>query len=182
MSSETKLELGAHPLALAFDLPCGRLVAVHGSPASTSEYLTDSTHELVLLERAARAGCDILACGHSRAVREALGGGAGGARGRYAEGARVSSALRRPRAAARDDRAKDDHHAGSVGEPRHGGVEATYAILDTRSGDVELCQVRYDVEKTIHAMRQRDVPEQISERLRRGDELIGKRKEIFCAC
>lgn len=61
VSNETKALLGKLPMALAFDLPCGRLVAVHGSPASTSEYLTESTHELVMLERVARAGCDSLA-------------------------------------------------------------------------------------------------------------------------
>jgi len=42
-------------------------------------------------------------------------------------------------------------NAGSVGEPRHGGVEATYAIIDTHSGDAELCRVPYGVEKTIYA-------------------------------
>ncbi|MBX3226959.1 MAG: metallophosphoesterase family protein [Labilithrix sp.] len=65
VSEETKSYLGTLPMSLAFDLPCGRLVAVHGSPASTSEYLMESTHELVLFERAASAGGDLLVCGHT---------------------------------------------------------------------------------------------------------------------
>jgi diadenosine tetraphosphatase ApaH/serine/threonine PP2A family protein phosphatase len=73
-------------------------------------------------------------------------------------------------------------NAGSVGEPRHGGLAATYVILDTHSGDVELCEVPYDVEKTVHAMRVREVPETFAERLLRGQELTGKQKEIACAC
>jgi diadenosine tetraphosphatase ApaH/serine/threonine PP2A family protein phosphatase len=73
-------------------------------------------------------------------------------------------------------------NAGSVGEPRHGGLAATYAILDTHSGDVELCEVEYDVEKTVHAMRAREVPETFAERLLHGQELTGKHKEVLCAC
>lgn len=73
-------------------------------------------------------------------------------------------------------------NAGSVGEPRHGGTESTYVILDTQSGDAEICSVPYDVERTAHAMIERDVPSEFAERLRRGQELAKKSKEIFCGC
>lgn len=183
-SEKTKDYLTTLPMSLAFDLPCGRLVAVHGSPASTSEYLMESTHELVLLERAARTGCDILVCGHTHVpfvkhltgaleVRSEKGIKDQVYRARY-------GAVEPPRLVSLSP--KTIINAGSVGEPRHGGRASTYAILDTHSGDVELCEVEYDVEKTVHAMRAREIPETFAERLQRGQELIGKHKEIFCGC
>jgi len=184
VSEQTKGYLGTLPMSRAFELPCGRLVAVHGSPASTSEYLMESTHELVLFERAASAGCDILVCGHTHVpyvkqltgtleVRSAKTFKDRVYRARYGEPAAPRVVTLAP---------KTIVNAGSVGEPRHGGLAATYAILDTHSGDVELCEVEYDVEKTVHAMRAREVPEALSERLLHGRELTAKRKEIFCAC
>jgi len=184
VSDGTKAFLGKLPMSLAFDLPCGRLVAVHGSPASTSEYLTESTHELVLLERAARVGCDLLACGHTHVpyVKRLAG----------TLEVRSQATLKDRVYRSRSAQAAPQHlvtlapktiiNAGSVGEPRHGGTEATYTILDTHSGDVELCEVAYDLEKTLHAMRMREVPPEFLERLRRGQELTGKTKDIFCAC
>ncbi|KYG06902.1 hypothetical protein BE21_32225 [Sorangium cellulosum] len=183
-SDETKAYLGTLPSSLAFDLPCGRLVAVHGSPASTSEYLTESTHELVLFERAASAGCDILLCGHTHVpyVKHVAGALEVRAeatvkdriyRARYGQPSPARAVTLAP---------KTIINAGSVGEPRHGGLAATCVILDTRSGDVELREVAYDVDKTVHAMRARDVPETFAQRLRRGQELTGKQKEVFCAC
>lgn len=184
VSEGTKAFLGQLPMALSFDLPCGRLVAVHGSPASTSEYLTESTHELVLLERAARAGCDILACGHTHIpyVRRLAG-----TLEVRAQATIKDRLYRTPHAASPPVRSvalepKAIINAGSVGEPRHGGIEATYALLNTHSGDVELCEVAYDIEKTLHAMRDREVPSEFVDRLKRGQELTGKTKEIFCDC
>ena len=184
VSEETKSYLGTLPMGMAFDLPCGRLVAFHGSPASTSEYLTESTHELVLFERAASAGCDILVCGHTHVpyVKQVAGTLEVRAettvkdpiyRARYGESEAPRSVTLAP---------KTIINAGSVGEPRHGGLAATYAVLDTHSGDVELREVEYDVEKTVHAMRAREVPETFAKRLLEGQELTGKRKEVYCAC
>lgn len=184
VSEETKSYLGTLPMGRAVDLPCGRLVAFHGSPNSTSEYLTESTHELVLFERAASAGCDILVCGHTHVpyVKQVAGTLEVRAettvkdsiyRARYGE-------VEAPRLVTLAP--KTIINAGSVGEPRHGGLAATYAILDTHLGDVELCEVEYDVEKTVHAMRAREVPETFAERLLQGQELTGKQKEVYCAC
>ena len=184
VSDETKSYLGTLPMGMAVDLPCGRLVAFHGSPNSTSEYLTESTHELVLFERAASAGCDILVCGHTHVpyVKQVAGTLEVRAettvkdpiyRARYGDSETPSLVTLAP---------KTILNAGSVGEPRHGGLAATYAILDTDSGDVELCEVEYDVEKTVHAMRERDVPETFADRLLHGQELTGKHKEVYCAC
>ena len=73
-------------------------------------------------------------------------------------------------------------NAGSVGEPRHGGVEATYVILDTETKAVEIRGVRYDVETTVKALKKSGLPEAFAERLERGEELALKSKEIICAC
>lgn len=176
--------LGTLPMTLACDLPCGRLVAVHGSPASTSEYLLDSTHELVLLERAARAGCDILVCGHTHVPYVKQVGGVLEVRAETTVKERFYSANCAEFEGARPVTLapKTIINAGSVGEPRHGGLASTYAILDTQSGDVELCEVEYDVEKTAYAMRERGVPETFADRLLNGHELTGKRKEVLCDC
>lgn len=183
-SEETKNYLSTLPPHLMFDLPCGRLVAVHGSPASTSEYLLESTHELVLFERVARTGCDILVCGHTHIPYVKHLTGAIEVRAETTVKDRVYraryGAIEPPRLVELSP--KTIINAGSVGEPRHGGRASTYAILDTRSGDVELCEVEYDVEKTVHAMRRLDIPSTFAERLRRGQELAGKHKEIFCGC
>ncbi|HVW27879.1 MAG TPA: metallophosphoesterase family protein [Polyangiaceae bacterium] len=184
VSEDTKSYLGTLPMTAAFDLPCGRLVAVHGSPASTSEYLMESTHELVLFERAASAGCDILVCGHTHVPYVKQVAGTLEVRAETTVKDRIYRArFGAPEAARPVTLApKTIVNAGSVGEPRHGGRAATYAIVDTHSGDVELCEVEYDVEKTVHAMRAREVPAKFAERLLRGEELTGKRKEVFCVC
>lgn len=180
----TKNYLDTLPFGLAYDLPCGRLVAVHGSPLSTSEYLTESTHELVLFERAARAGCDILVCGHTHVPYVKQVAGTMHVRAQASVKDRVYRARYPSETAPREISLspKCIINAGSVGEPRHGGLCATYVILDTTTGDVELCEVPYDLDKTVQAMRARDVPESLAERLLRAEELTGKRKEIVCAC
>lgn len=184
VSEVTKGYLGSLPVAMSFDLPCGRLVAVHGSPSSTSEYLMESTHELVLFERAARAGCDILVCGHTHVpfVKQVAG----------TLEVRAETSLKDRHYRAQFGSLEESRpvslspktiiNAGSVGEPRDGGRASTYAILDTASGDVELCSVDYDVEKTAHAMRAREIPETFVQRLLRGQEMTGKQKDVFCAC
>ena len=43
----------------------GTLLLVHGSPRNTGEYLMESTHDLILFERAAAGDCDVLICGHT---------------------------------------------------------------------------------------------------------------------
>ena len=184
VSEDSKRYLGTLPMGMAVDLPCGRLLAFHGSPNSTSEYLTESTHELVLFERAASAGCDILVCGHTHVPYVKQVAGTLEVRGETTVKDSIYQArygeVETPRLVTLAP--KTIINAGSVGEPRHGGLAATYAILDTHSGDVELCEVEYDVEKTVHAMRAREVPETFAERLLHGQELTGKHKEVYCAC
>ena len=73
-------------------------------------------------------------------------------------------------------------NAGSVGEPRHGGIEATYVIFNTETKAVEIRQVPYDVKATVKALRKSGLPEAFATRLELGEELANKSKDITCAC
>ena len=73
-------------------------------------------------------------------------------------------------------------NAGSVGEPRHGGIEATYVIFNTNSKDVQIREVPYDVNQTISALKKSGLPEVFAERLLRGKEFAEKSKDIVCVC
>jgi predicted phosphodiesterase len=57
---------------------------------------------------------------------------------------------------------------GSVGQPRDGNPDASYAILDTEAMTWELCRVPYPVEITQERMRARDLPPNLTERLTYG--------------
>ncbi len=163
----------------------GTLLLVHGSPRSTGEYLMESTHDLILFERAAAGDCDVLICGHTHVpfVRKIEG------TLRVTAELGLKDAIQKDLgmvkgAAPREVRLKPKLlvNAGSVGEPRHGGVEATYVILDTETKAVEIRGVRYDVETTVKALKKSGLPEAFAERLERGEELALKSKEIICAC
>lgn len=180
------LFLRSLPFGLRMELDgAGRLLFVHGSPHSTSEYLTESTHDLVLLERAAAGDCDVLVCGHThvpfaRRVDGVL---------RVRPVASLKETIKRglqgtPRAAPRELilHPKLIINAGSVGEPRHGGPEATYVVFDAVRSQVEIRRVVYPVEETARAIVRCGLPPIFAERLRAGRELAGKQKETHCAC
>ena len=73
-------------------------------------------------------------------------------------------------------------NAGSVGEPRHGGMESSYITIDTVNRKVEIHYVEYDVGKTVAAMKRKKIPEVFIERIQTAQELTGKAKDIVCAC
>ena len=163
----------------------GTLLLVHGSPRSTGEYLMESTHDLILFERAATGDCDVLICGHTHVpfVREIEG------TLRVTAEMGVKDAIQKELgmvkgAAPREVRLKPKLlvNAGSVGEPRHGGVEATYVIFNTETKAVEIRGVPYDVESTVKALKKSGLPESFAARLQRGQELALKNKDLTCAC
>jgi len=161
--------------ALRRHTPAGSVMYVHGSPRSATEYLTESTHDLLLFERAAAAECDVLVCGHThipfaRTIEGTL-------RVRNAH-----SSQRGHRARSVALQAKLIVNAGSVGEPRDGRCESSYVILDTATRAVEVRRVAYDVAKTAAAMRARGLPAPLADRLLHGRELAQKDTEQACAC
>jgi len=164
------------PPAIAAQAGGSRLVAVHGSPRSSHEYLTAETHELVLYERAGSAGADILLFGHTHVPYVKRIDGALSVSVDTSAPEEAELPLRRPL------RPKLFINAGSVGEPRHGSPEATYVILDPASLDVSILGVDYDLRSTVAAMRRAEMPPTFIERLQQGAELAVKDKTVACDC
>jgi len=57
---------------------------------------------------------------------------------------------------------------GSVGQPRDGQPDASYAILDLNNNTWEHRRVRYPLQETQRRMRERDLPPRLIERLAQG--------------
>jgi putative phosphoesterase len=57
---------------------------------------------------------------------------------------------------------------GSVGQPRDGNPDASFAVLDTVTRDVKLKRINYDIEKVIRDMLNAHLPEALAYRLRAG--------------
>ena len=167
------------------DTAAGSLLMVHGSPRSTGEYLMESTHDLILFERAAAGDCDVLICGHTHVpfVREIEGVLTVRAEQGVKDAIQKSIGLQKG-AAPREIRLRPKLliNAGSVGEPRHGGLEATYVIFNTDTKAVEIREVPYDVKSTVSALKKSGLPEAFAARLERGEELALKSKDLTCAC
>jgi predicted phosphodiesterase len=173
--------LASLPPMIAASANGSRLLAVHGSPRNAHEYLTETTHELVLYERAGSAQADILVFGHTHVpyvkriagdMRVTLDTAA------PAEGSAPSES----EPLMKSMRPKLFINAGSVGEPRHGSPEATYVIFSPGLQEVRIRYVDYDVAKTTAAMRRSEMPAAFAERLALGRELAVKNKSLPCVC
>ena len=57
---------------------------------------------------------------------------------------------------------------GSVGQPRDGDPRAAWLVIDTATRGATFCRTTYPVELTQAEMRERDLPEVLSERLAHG--------------
>jgi diadenosine tetraphosphatase ApaH/serine/threonine PP2A family protein phosphatase len=57
---------------------------------------------------------------------------------------------------------------GSVGQPRDGSPNASYALLDVEEGQWEYRRVAYPVEETQRKMKQHRLPARLIDRLARG--------------
>ncbi len=58
---------------------------------------------------------------------------------------------------------------GSVGQPRDGNPDASFAVLDTVTRGIELKRTKYDIEKVITDILAAHLPEALAYRLRAGD-------------
>ncbi len=54
---------------------------------------------------------------------------------------------------------------GSVGQPRDGNWRASFAILDSSTGEVEIVRVEYPVEKVVREIKRAGLPQILAERL-----------------
>ena len=163
----------------------GTLLLVHGSPRNTGEYLMESTHDLILFERAAAGDCDVLICGHTHVpfVRQIEG------TLKVTAELGVKDAIQKDLGMVKAPAPREVSlkpklliNAGSVGEPRHGGVEATYVIFNTKTKAVEIRGVPYDVGATVKALKNSGLPEAFASRLESGQEFALKNKELTCEC
>ena len=57
---------------------------------------------------------------------------------------------------------------GSVGQPRDGNPDASYAMLDLEENRWEFRRVRYSVQETQRRMREQGLPARLIERLAHG--------------
>lgn len=57
---------------------------------------------------------------------------------------------------------------GSVGQPRDGNPDASFAVLDTVTREIKLKRTKYDIEKVIEDMLTANLPEALAYRLRAG--------------
>jgi putative phosphoesterase len=57
---------------------------------------------------------------------------------------------------------------GSVGQPRDGNPDASFAVIDTVTRDVKFKRTKYDIEKVIRDMLTAHLPEALAYRLREG--------------
>jgi len=59
-------------------------------------------------------------------------------------------------------------NVGSVGQPRDGNPAAAFGLLDTDAGSYELHRVKYDIRKTVQAIKNAGLPSYLGKRLLRG--------------
>jgi diadenosine tetraphosphatase ApaH/serine/threonine PP2A family protein phosphatase len=57
---------------------------------------------------------------------------------------------------------------GSVGQPRDGDSRASYGILDTKTRQVEIKRVEYNIEKTVKKIEEVGLPGRLAMRLYSG--------------
>jgi predicted phosphodiesterase len=148
VSAETKRHLAELPFRLDVrtgggHLPGPTLILVHGTPTLNTLYWTEDRPDAFCLKMAETAGArpgDVLCFGHTHKPWHREMGGI--------------------------------HfvNTGSVGRPKDGDCRAGYVLLDIGGGApaVEFVRVEYDVERTMAAIRESDLPDEFAEYLRTG--------------
>ena len=173
-----------HNTATIKGTKAGNLLFVHGSPRSATEYLTESTHDLILLERAAAGECDVLICGHTHIPFARKINGTLNVRAEAGIKNEIHTEIYGKESAPQvlELSPKLIINAGSVGEPRHGSPASTYVIFNDKTQEVEIREVPYDVQKTVKALQGVGLPDVFAERLLVGKEIAAKDKAIVCEC
>jgi putative phosphoesterase len=130
-----------------------KILMVHGSPYSNTEYLLEDKKEKDFTAIFLDTGADIMICGHSHKPYHRI--------------------LENPNK-------KDSYfhaiNAGSVGKPKDGNPKSCYAVITiSKSSDfskkdgigVEFIRVDYDIEKTAQAIEQSELPNVYAQMLRK---------------
>jgi diadenosine tetraphosphatase ApaH/serine/threonine PP2A family protein phosphatase len=159
---------------LPHTLKDNNLCFVHGSPLSNHEYLLPQIDSFTALERVLSSGADILFCGHTHVpyVRSLA---SGNLQVRLTEPQRqehLSFAAPLKRIV----------NVGSVGEPRHGRPNATYAIYDTQTDAIVLREIEYDYQSVCAEIIEVGLPPIFAWRLARGLEFAEKADDPTHIC
>ena len=73
-------------------------------------------------------------------------------------------------------------NAGSVGEPRHGGINATYVIYDDETSNIDIKEVSYDINRTCKAIIEAGLPQIFAWRLSHGFEFAELAEDASHVC
>ncbi|MBD2665121.1 hypothetical protein B6N60_04648 [Richelia sinica FACHB-800] len=159
---------------LPYSLQADNLAFVHGSPYSNHEYLLPELDAFVALERVLATGADVLFCGHTHIpyVRTLDGGQLQVRVDTQGESQNLSFTTP----------VKQIVNVGSVGEPRHGRPNATYAIYDTDTQEVTLREVPYDYQQTCAAIIEKGLPKIFAWRLAHGLEFAERADDPTHVC
>ena len=172
LSKENKVFLASLPKSIRRD----KLLFVHGSPNSQHEYLLPDMDAFAALERVEMAGAETLFCGHTHLpyLRE-LGNGTirvslKNSPKNELENKEMNLPMRRI------------VNAGSVGEPRHGGINATYVIYDDETNNIDIKEVSYDINRTCKAIIEAGLPHIFAWRLSHGFEFAELAEDASHVC
>jgi putative phosphoesterase len=141
LSNRSKKYLGSLPRSLRLQIKGKRWLMTHGSPESINEHIYMNTSEVRLRSLAKKAGADVIILGHSH----------------------------RPFCRTVDN--VTFINPGSVGRPDDRNPKASYAIVGTDPLSVDLIRVDYDLEAAVHAIRKKDLPENLAQMLLHGVSL-----------
>ncbi len=152
VSAETKRFLGALPFRLdarplGGHLAGPKLILVHGNPVLNTVYWTEDRPDRFCTQMAEIAGAkegDVVAFGHTHKPWH-----------REVEGVHFVN-------------------TGSVGRPKDGDCRAGYVLLDIGKGEprAEVVRVDYDVERTVAAIRESELPDDFADYLLKGGTLV----------
>lgn len=139
-TDEQKRYLRNLPYKLQREIEGHQVVLVHGSPDVLNEYLKQDVADEVFQKHLESTRADILLFGHTHKPFHKVLGG------------------------------KHLVNTGSVGKPKHGNPNATYALLDiTHAGvNVEIIEVPYDYESAARAVEATELPHEFAQMLREG--------------
>lgn len=113
-----------------------RYLLVHGSPRRINEYLYEDKPDATFARIAEDADADVIVCGHTHRPYDKTVGDA-----RFI-------------------------NVGSAGKPKDGDARACWALLDTRTGELELRRAAYDLDTATAAILQSDLPSVFADQLR----------------
>lgn len=132
-TEENKSYLRLLPNRISFEILNHKFLLVHGSPNRLNEYLNQFLEDSYIDSMLEGEECNVLVCGHTHIPFYK----------KIEKGILIN--------------------AGSVGKPKHGNPNATYVVVDiTEKGvKIEIKEVGYDVDKTIAALKDSTLPQEL---------------------